>query len=93
LYIKFQQYLDAAEQDRERYLKELEAYKQTDAYKVYTKKQREHKHSKASQGSKTQIEALPLPKTPREPKVIIFFSSRHFELINSCFKTIERSLG
>lgn len=64
--------MDAAEQDRERYLKELEAYKLTDAYKVYTKKQREHKHSKTSQGNKAHIEALPLPKTPREPKVMIF---------------------
>nr|CAD7606644.1 unnamed protein product [Timema genevievae] len=34
-----QQYLEAAEQDRERYLKELQAYKQTEAYKIFTQKQ------------------------------------------------------
>jgi hypothetical protein len=58
-------------------LKELEAYKQTDAYKVYTKKQREHKHSKASQGNKTHTEALPLPKAAREPKVIDYFKNSY----------------
>jgi hypothetical protein len=82
--------LDAAEQDRERYLKELEAYKQTDAYKVYTKKQREHKHSKASQGNKTHIEAVPLPKTSREPKVLIF---DHISFIINFLKNIERYIG
>lgn len=31
-----QQYLDAAEQDRERYAREFSAYKQTEAYKLFT---------------------------------------------------------
>jgi hypothetical protein len=35
--------LDAAEQDRERYLKELNAYKQTEAYRIFTQKQQEQK--------------------------------------------------
>lgn len=38
-----QQYLDAAEQDRERYTKEYNAYKQTEAYKNFTKQQNEKK--------------------------------------------------
>ncbi|PSN52387.1 High mobility group protein 20A [Blattella germanica] len=38
-----QNYLDAAEQDRERYLRELQAYKQTEAYKIFTQKQSEKK--------------------------------------------------
>lgn len=38
-----QHYLDAAEQDRERYLRELQAYKQTEAYKIFTQKQSEKK--------------------------------------------------
>ena len=32
---KKQQYLDAAEQDRERYTREYNAYKQTEAYKLF----------------------------------------------------------
>ncbi|XP_060528681.1 high mobility group protein 20A-like [Cylas formicarius] len=40
---KKQQYLDAAEQDRERYTKEFEAYKQTEAYKLFTQQQNEKK--------------------------------------------------
>jgi hypothetical protein len=35
--------LDAAEQDRERYMRELQAYKQTEAYKIFTQKQSEKK--------------------------------------------------
>ncbi len=38
-----QRYLDEAERDKERYLKELEAYHQTEAYKVFLKKQNEKK--------------------------------------------------
>lgn len=35
--------MDAAEQDRERYMRELQAYKQTEAYKIFTQKQSEKK--------------------------------------------------
>ncbi|XP_065331499.1 high mobility group protein 20A [Cloeon dipterum] len=57
-----QQYLDAADQDRERYNKELDAYKQTDAYKLYTKKQKEQKHAKLSQVIKPKNESEPKTK-------------------------------
>lgn len=40
---KKQQYLDAAEVDRERYTREYNAYKQTDAYKLFTQQQSEKK--------------------------------------------------
>lgn len=40
---KKQQYLDAAELDRERYTKEYNAYKQTDAYKLFTQQQNDKK--------------------------------------------------
>jgi len=59
--------LDAAEQDKERYLKEVEAYKLTDAYKVYSKKQREHKHAKSNQAKQSRIESVPKPKEAKEP--------------------------
>ncbi len=39
----FDRYLDEAEKDKERYQKELEAYHQTDAYKMFLKKQNEKK--------------------------------------------------
>ncbi|XP_077525257.1 high mobility group protein 20A-like [Amblyomma americanum] len=38
-----QKYLDEAEKDRERYSKEMEQYQQTEAYKMFTKKQHEKK--------------------------------------------------
>lgn len=38
-----QKYLDEAEKDRERYTKELEQYQQTEAYRMFTKKQNEKK--------------------------------------------------
>lgn len=38
-----QRYLDEAERDKERYLKELEAYHQTEAYKVFLRKQQDAK--------------------------------------------------
>uniref|UniRef100_A0A1B6KX33 HMG box domain-containing protein n=1 Tax=Graphocephala atropunctata TaxID=36148 RepID=A0A1B6KX33_9HEMI len=44
-----QQYLDAAEQDRERYLQELNAYKKTEAYRLFTQKQADKKQKEESQ--------------------------------------------
>lgn len=44
-----QQYLDAAEQDRERYLQELTAYKKTEAYRLFTQKQASKKQKEESQ--------------------------------------------
>lgn len=38
-----QKYLDEAEKDRERYTKEMEQYQQTEAYRLFTKKQHEKK--------------------------------------------------
>ncbi|XP_068633752.1 high mobility group protein 20A [Battus philenor] len=40
-----QQYLDAADQDKERYIKEWAEYKKTDAYKEFRKQQMEQKDS------------------------------------------------
>ncbi|XP_076356320.1 high mobility group protein 20A-like [Tachypleus tridentatus] len=38
-----QKYLDEAEKDKERYVKELEQYQQTEAYRLFTKKQQDKK--------------------------------------------------
>ncbi|XP_071442383.1 high mobility group protein 20A-like [Hetaerina americana] len=46
-----QEYLDAAEVDRERYLEELNAYKQTEAYRIFTQKQQEKKAAAAAAAS------------------------------------------
>lgn len=46
---KKQQYLDAAEQDRVRYTKEYNAYKQTDAYKLFTQQQNEKKFKESKE--------------------------------------------
>lgn len=43
---KKQEYLDAAEQDRERYAREYIAYKQTEAYKQFAKQKHEKKKEK-----------------------------------------------
>lgn len=39
--ILLQQYLTAAEQDRERYAQELKAYKQSEAYRIFSEQQKE----------------------------------------------------
>lgn len=54
---KKQQYLDAAEQDRERYTKEYNAYKQTEAYKQFAKQQSEKKIKE----SKDKEDAVKIP--------------------------------
>ena len=41
-----QSYLEEAEKDKERYMKELEQYQQTDAYKSFVAKQKALKKSK-----------------------------------------------
>lgn len=46
---KKQQYLDAAEQDRERYTREYNAYKQTEAYRLFTAQQNEKKAKEAKE--------------------------------------------
>ncbi|KAH9367401.1 hypothetical protein HPB48_009235 [Haemaphysalis longicornis] len=43
-------YLDEAEKDRVRYSKEMEQYQQTEAYKMFTKKQHEKKAAKGDDG-------------------------------------------
>lgn len=45
-----QKYLDEAEKDRVRYSKEMEQYQQTEAYKMFTKKQHEKKAAKGDDG-------------------------------------------
>lgn len=47
-----QQYLDAAEVDRERYTKEFNAYKETEAYKLFAKQQSEKKHKEIEKNDK-----------------------------------------
>lgn len=52
---KKQQYLDAAEQDRERYTREYNAYKQTEAYKLFTQQQNEKKLKESKDESKQSV--------------------------------------
>ncbi|ELU04681.1 hypothetical protein CAPTEDRAFT_155070 [Capitella teleta] len=49
-----QRYLDEAERDKERYLKELEAYHQTEAYKVFLRKQQDAKCKESDEGDSHQ---------------------------------------
>lgn len=60
---KKQQYLDAAEQDRERYTKEYNAYKQTEAYKLFTQQQNEKK-MKENKDKEEQIVKVPTAHQP-----------------------------
>lgn len=53
---KKQQYLDAAGQDRERYTREYNAYKQTDAYKLFTQQQNEKKMKETKE--ETQVSSI-----------------------------------
>lgn len=58
-----QHYLDAAEQDRERYMRELKAYKQTEAYKIFTQKQSEKKQH---EDKPVQAAVQPIEDTEKE---------------------------
>lgn len=55
---KKQQYLDAAEQDRERYTREYNAYKQTEAYKLFTQQQNEKKMKDNKEEAKINVSSL-----------------------------------
>ncbi|XP_017778865.1 PREDICTED: high mobility group protein 20A-like isoform X2 [Nicrophorus vespilloides] len=57
-----QQYLDAAEQDRERYTREYNAYKQTDAYKQFTQQQNEKKMKEQKDDKPMQPVTIPKEK-------------------------------
>ncbi|VEN33486.1 unnamed protein product [Callosobruchus maculatus] len=63
-----QQYLDAAEQDRERYRKEYNAYKQTEAYKLFTKQQNEKK----LKGTKDKLDKITQPVLSKDPQDMNF---------------------
>ncbi|KAL1513615.1 hypothetical protein ABEB36_003005 [Hypothenemus hampei] len=63
-----QQYLDAAEQDRERYTKEYEAYKQTEAYKQFTEQQNEKKLKEAKDKENNEKPAIVnVPNSTNQP--------------------------
>lgn len=55
-----QQYLDAAEQDKERYNREIIDYKQTEAYRLFTEKQMEKQNDnkKERNGSEVSLEQI-----------------------------------
>lgn len=65
---KKQQYLDAAEQDRERYTREYNAYKQTEAYKLFTQQQNEKK-SKENKDKEDTVK-IPTPVVTHSQPVI-----------------------
>lgn len=59
-----QQYLDAAEQDKERYNREVSDYKQTEAYRLFSEKQNTEKHGenkKERNGTEPTIEQNEVP--------------------------------
>lgn len=55
---KKQEYLDAAEQDRERYTREYNAYKQTEAYKQFTKQKNEKKLKESKEKEDLKVSTL-----------------------------------
>lgn len=63
-----QSYLDAAEQDRERYAREYSAYKQTEAYKIFTQTQNEKKMKEPKDQEQVAKAAnlTPHPTVPKE---------------------------
>jgi hypothetical protein len=56
---KKQQYLDAAEQDRVRYTREYNAYKQTEVYKLFMQQQNEKKLKNVVQGQPVITKEIP----------------------------------
>lgn len=61
-----QQYLDAAEQDRERYAREFSAYKQTEAYKIFTQAQTEKKMKEPKDDPIPKAVIVPQPTVPKD---------------------------
>jgi len=51
----FQRYLDAAEQDKERYNREFSDYKQTEAYRLFNEKQSERQNENKKERNGTDI--------------------------------------
>lgn len=49
-----QRYLDEAERDKERYMRELEKYQKTEAYKHYTRKVQEKQKGKRHRGGERE---------------------------------------
>lgn len=66
---KKQQYLDAAELDRERYTKEYEAYKQTEAYKQFTQLQNEKKLKDNKEKEKEDVKTIVSNVNSSQPPV------------------------
>lgn len=59
---KKQQYLDAAEVDRERYTREYNAYKETDAYKAFVQQQEsQQQEKKVKETAKEETKQAPVP--------------------------------
>lgn len=52
-----QQYLDAAELDKERYNREFSDYKQTEAYRLFNEKQSERQNENKKERNGTDINA------------------------------------
>lgn len=60
LFFHFQQYLDAAEQDKERYNREFSDYKQTEAYRLFSERQTSEKQNESTKKERngTEIPAV-----------------------------------
>lgn len=56
-HLSLQRYLDEAERDKERYMRELEKYQKTEAYKHFTRKVQEKQKGKRHRGGEIWLEA------------------------------------
>ena len=71
-----QQYLDAAEQDKERYNREFNDYKQTDAYRLFLEKQSAEKQNelkKEKNGTDTNAASTSNSTTEHNVRLLILF--------------------
>lgn len=58
-FLSLQRYLDEAERDKERYMRELEKYQKTEAYKHFTRKVQEKQKGKRHRGGEIWLEKNP----------------------------------
>ena len=67
-FVFLQPYQEAAEQDKERYIQELSAYKQTDAYKEFNQQQLLHQEAqnKKQKAMQEMKKAKPIIETNEE---------------------------
>ncbi|MEQ2175199.1 High mobility group protein 20A [Goodea atripinnis] len=86
--LPLQRYLDEAERDKERYMRELEKYQKTEAYKHFTRKVQEKQKGKRHRGAR-EAEMRQLRKTNMEYEERNAALQKHVESMRGAVERLE----